>query len=485
MANLDLTANQFGIDFLLEELIKFPKGQREFCNEHQFGDTNFSAMKTGKPVSREIFINVFLTLGEKDWRKYALPVGGIPDNSSPAKTKEFLSMPSDIADKLQDFVGRQRIFDEIDDFIAANDRGYFILLGDPGEGKSAIAAKYIQDNPRCIFHFNIKSKSQDTAAHFLENVCWQLIRGYGLNYDSIPDKALSDGMFFGILLNEISHNLSPDEKLQIVVDGLDEVDLSSQRGGNVLYLPRSLPRQIYFLVTRRRDHKLASRLLFDRPSKTYDLYDQQKESSADIEAYLWKVLEPDHRFSKRLKDWIQHQPDVANAHEFVSVLGEKSDRNFMYVTLVIAELADPGGMYKNTSLRGLPQGLFEYYEDHWERMGMGLGNPSRSRIKSDILQLYAYARRPSSISMMLEYALCGDEPVRRQDVRDVVDGWKQFLRPEEIEKILYYRIYHASYIDFLATKLEGPEGKYYAMFTKRFGKIYDIFNEDDDEIEDD
>ena len=48
-------------------------------------------------------------------------------------------------DKLRGFVGRQFVFDAVDDFLDTHDSGYFIIRGVPGIGKTALMAKLIND----------------------------------------------------------------------------------------------------------------------------------------------------------------------------------------------------------------------------------------------------------------------------------------------------------------------------------------------------
>jgi len=50
----------------------------------------------------------------------------------------------DIKRLTQDFVGREWVFDEIDNWLHRQDQRFFILTGEPGAGKSAIAAKLTQ-----------------------------------------------------------------------------------------------------------------------------------------------------------------------------------------------------------------------------------------------------------------------------------------------------------------------------------------------------
>ena len=404
-----------------------------------------------------------------------------------AISPEVAQLPSSIADKLEDFVGRTHVLDAIDEFIEGDDtdRGFFTLLGDPGEGKSAIAAKYIQENPGCVFHFNIKQTGQNTAAEFLEKVCWQIIKGYSLPYTELPQQAVDSGSFLQRLLEEVSKQLSASQKLRIVVDGLDEVNLYEQKGGNVLYLPRSLPKNVYFLLTSRRAGEVKSRLLLDRPTLTYDLLDYKQDAEKDIEEYIRKVLSPAHRLFGGLDAWIRNQPDLKDQEKFVATMIKKSDRNFMYVTLVLQELANPKGIYRNIQLQGLPEGLIAYYDDHWERMGMNRSD--RPKIKLDIVHLYSKVRREVPIIRMLQYARRSEQSVTIQEIRDVVDGWEQFLHRLEIEGMRCYRIYHTSYNDFLKTKLERDESEYDGMITEVWDDWFERVTgeDDDDEMEED
>ena len=65
---------------------------------------------------------------------------------------EFQSL---IQDKTTDFVGCEYVFDSIETFIQNNPNGYFTIIGDPGQGKIAILAKYVQ-NTGCVAHFNVQ-----------------------------------------------------------------------------------------------------------------------------------------------------------------------------------------------------------------------------------------------------------------------------------------------------------------------------------------
>ncbi|WRH66405.1 MAG: Swt1 family HEPN domain-containing protein [Planktothrix sp. GU0601_MAG3] len=60
-----------------------------------------------------------------------------------------------IQEKTEGFVGREFVFDAIQTFLDHQPNGYFIIEGDPGIGKSAILAKYVEETG-CVAHFNVR-----------------------------------------------------------------------------------------------------------------------------------------------------------------------------------------------------------------------------------------------------------------------------------------------------------------------------------------
>jgi DNA replication protein DnaC len=50
-----------------------------------------------------------------------------------------IAFTSDIARLTENFMGRQWVFDDIDRWLRESEQRFFILTGEPGVGKSAIA----------------------------------------------------------------------------------------------------------------------------------------------------------------------------------------------------------------------------------------------------------------------------------------------------------------------------------------------------------
>jgi hypothetical protein len=155
-----------------------------------------------------------------------------------------------IEEKTEGFVGREFVFEAIENFLTSQPNGYFIIEGEPGIGKSAILAKYVQKTG-CVAHFNVRSQGITSVERFLKNVCTQLISRYNLSYSSLPPDATRDGQFFAQLLGEVSAKLKTGDRLVIAIDALDEVDRTDHTGANLLYLPTRLDKGVYFVMTQR------------------------------------------------------------------------------------------------------------------------------------------------------------------------------------------------------------------------------------------
>ncbi|AFY36248.1 ATP-binding protein [Calothrix sp. PCC 7507] len=180
-----------------------------------------------------------------------------------------------ILEKSQHCSNCEFIFTAIDDFLHKCDRGYFTIVGTPGSGKSAILAKFVSANPHPninIIYYNAQIENKNTAEEFLKYVCTQLIGERENRKGEIPDNATEGSWFLSLLLQQISDELQPNQKLIIAIDALDAMNPNNQPlGTNLFYLPRYLPQGIYFLLTRRPFKKEKSGLLIEAPSQILDL----------------------------------------------------------------------------------------------------------------------------------------------------------------------------------------------------------------------
>ncbi|NEO73147.1 MAG: XRE family transcriptional regulator [Moorea sp. SIO3H5] len=335
-----------------------------------------------------------------------------------------------IKDKTHLFCGRQFVFNAIEKFFSNTTHGYFTVIGDAGMGKSAIAAKYVLDNPDAICFFNSRAEGMNRPELFLRKIRQQLTTRYQLS--DAQDADLS------ALLAKVREKLYAYERLVIVVDALDEVD--QEGAGNLLYLPTILPDRVYFILTRRPYNQNQKRLQLSpaTPSQELDLREKSKQSNGDVKEYIWQLLNhPDYK--PGLSQWIKQQHSLSN-QKFVEEIAVKSENNFMYLRCVLPAIAD--GFYNDKPLNELPVGLQGYYENHWQLMGMTTKPLPRDKIK--IVYAMCALRSAASRKIIANYS--------KQDeftVQEVLDGWQQFLQKRETEQAPRYRFYHESFRDFL------------------------------------
>ncbi|NQE32600.1 ATP-binding protein [Microcoleus asticus] len=338
-----------------------------------------------------------------------------------------------IADRTQDFIGRQFVFEAIIEFLQKKPKGYFVLEADPGVGKSSIMAKLVLlMKRRCVVHFNSQSQGTVKAKQFLENACTQLIQAFKLDYPKLPENATTDGNFLSRLLGEVSAKLG-GKKLVFVVDALDEVDMSDHgRGSNVLYLPDALPDNVYFIVSKRPES-------LPLPNhQVFDLMQYSAESLADVKLYIDKRTSN----SASIQSWINRQN--LQREQFVVAVAEKSQNNFMYLRYVLNDI--DSGKYSDVTLKDLPRELEGYYEKHWARMEMAVRDRELRRRKLKVIYLLTKTRKPVSCDILADFA---EEDAL--DLQEVLDDWEQFLRRSS-DTPPDYSIYHASFQRFLHRK---------------------------------
>lgn len=340
-----------------------------------------------------------------------------------------------IKEKIRLFCGREFVFKEFADFLNKYPKGYFTVIGDAGMGKSAIAAKYIYDH-QAICYFNVLQDGRNRPELFLKSIRQQLINRYNL------ENAESDDL--SALLVKTSSKISDGENLVIVVDALDEVE-QEPGGENILYLPKTLPEKVYFLLTRRRYEPSKKRLYTEGVEQVeLNLTANQyiELSRDDIQAYIRFILHHDTEWKDGLRKWIQER-NIADK-TFIEQVAEKSDNNFMYLRYVLPAIAR--GFYNDLTLTQLPDGLQQYYQTHWVRMGM---NNKNEEIKVIILFILVEIGTPISCEMIADIAEKDEFEVQK-----VLDDWVEYLKKKNEDGDDCYSIYHASFLDFLQAQRE-------------------------------
>lgn len=269
-----------------------------------------------------------------------------------------------------------------------------------------------------------------------------MIARYSLNHTVLPPEATQDTGFLNQLLNEVSDRLKPDAREIIIVDGLDEVDNHGlPPGANTLLLPLILPRGIYIVITTRRT---PLQLRIECEQQILDIEQDSAGNIADVRTYLEQAMS-----HAGIQHYIAKQG--ITDRQFVSLLVAKSQGNFMYLRYVLPEIEH--GAYTGLNIEALPLGLRNYYEDHWQRM-RGRDKEAWFQYKLPIVMALTAVKKPISIDLIADFS--GVQ--QRSRIHDVLQEWQQFLY--EVQQSLNgklqkcFRIYHASFHDFIADKEE-------------------------------
>lgn len=373
-----------------------------------------------------------------------------PDRIDPGtSTHSFRDL---IAFHTAEFHGRDFVFRGIRSFLKDRARrsGYYVIQGEPGVGKSALLAKWIDDHSDCLAFFNIAAEGLNTPREFLRHICCQLICKFELPYTALADDFDRSGFFLSMLLQEAAGRLPPGARLVIAVDALDEVKMPAEHEAtNVLFLPHHLPENVYFVVTTR--PYVDSRLRV-ADSEPFMIEASSEENLRDAASYVrarWHEAGI-HAWARRNR--------VTKA-AYVDALLHKSQGNFMYLRHVLTAMSR--GQFIDDGLADLPQGLTDYYRAHWATMRRKAG-AAFDDLYQPVLCLLAACSRPVSLQRLAEWT-----GRREGDVLRALKQWWEFLDEPTARKQKLYRLYHATFREFLEREVEPGLERYHEIITVR------------------
>ncbi len=414
-----------------EALIKFCK-ICELDKAQSIELTNLAGYEREVSFILEILQEDNFTGGEDIFTKFGQKSGALRQH---IRVQEFQTLVNECT---RDFTGRQFIFQAIDAWLVNPQlpSGYIIIQGEPGIGKTALMGHLVKQRGY-IHHFNIAVQNVRSARDFLANICAQLIIKYDLPYSTLPQEATQDSGFLSGLLTEVVGQ-ADGKPVVILVDALDEVeDHSLPPHANRLLLPAALPDGVFFVLTSR--EQADYRLSVDRREDIY-LRDDDPSNLEDVRQYIQDYLQRHStQLTARIAAW-----DIMN-EEFIEVLTEKSQGNFMYLVHVLRDIRE-GKLTADTldDIRQLPQGLRGYYQRHWRAM-QAQDEARFEKYYEPVVCYLATAREPVNMEQLIEWTKL---PPGR--LKEVIEMWREFLNEGKgADGQSRYRIYHASFQDFL------------------------------------
>jgi hypothetical protein len=383
-----------------------------------------------------------------------------------------------IAERTRDFTGRQWVFAEIDRWLASGDAPrYFIITGEPGIGKTAIAARLTQvRNDMAAHHFCI-ARQADTIdpLNFARSLSHQLTRIDGFAKSILEDSSVHLEAWqtvqevYGQVINVQIENLvinAPtatvafnrivgdpvrqlyanglDRQLVILVDALDEAvqQGSSETIVDLLANAQGLPPQIRFVLTSRPE-AIALHHFEQLHIPHLVLNAGREENQADVRAYIHHRLAT----SDGLQAQLAEQGIVSQA--FIERVAEASGGNFLYLVWLLRGIAE--GTQRFDSLEALPEGLDGIYREFLRTRKAGRDiDQWRDRYRT-LLGMLVAARESLRSEQLARFTRLSE-----QEVNDLLLDVQQFLDPP-LAATGQYRLYHQSVADFLGSKKQAQE----------------------------
>jgi hypothetical protein len=362
-----------------------------------------------------------------------VPVGPPYDDSAlRAATVDFGTL---IAERTEDFVGRrglrERLASTLDD--PGFPSGYVIVGGEPSIGKTALLATLVRQG-ELVHHFNSVLTGVTSTDKFLRNVCARLILKYRLPFERLPEDVASDSATLLMLLEESARS----QRVVVAVDAIDET--SGNGPGNRLFLPPALPPGVFFILTLRDPDGIG---LYVDERRDLLIDERDPESRSDAREYILTFLA---RYGAAMARRLTAL-DMSEA-KFTGMLTERSEGNFMYLRHVLRSVRDRTlGGTDSGALTTLPRGLQAYYA-HLEQQLTQHGATAPER-QLAILAVLATWPEPLPAPRL---ALFAGEPL--DATRTVLRRWAGFLNPSEVGGETRFALYHPSFRDFLAGRLD-------------------------------
>ena len=428
----------------------------------------------GKPIEsyyvKKIckFLNVDVTdiVDPEEWNRLQNPVNA--HNPAGELDQILKHIPEQtfkniVDDKTREFVGREYIYDQIDEYLKDESfpSGYIILKGEPGIGKTALMANLV-DERKWIHHF--VTEVTDSTESFLANICSQLIVKYELPYSKLPEcqpeqriltyRKFIDEDLLPQAIAKVKDN-KEDNTVVILVDALDEAKRSPLDGElNILGLPKALPQGVFFIVTSR---EAEDQHFYVNNNRLIDIKDDDDDNLNDVRRYVWNYLN-DTGVKKQIEKW-----QVSDGG-FVEKITEKSEGNFMYLFYVMTDIKEQKLSEDiEDSIHHLPQGLNGYYNKHWDFMEKSYKDRFRE-IDEKVIRIIAAFQEPASIQDIVRIG-----KFQIFTVVEIMNLWRNFFNIDDEHR---YRLYHRSFYDFLKIKFHFDD------ITSFDEDTHDLFAED-------
>jgi len=279
-------------------------------------------------------------------------------------------------------------------FCDDNDRGYFVVVGEPGIGKTGFSLHLADEAPLSYF-FQRRTWSAGLS-NFLNYMAAEL--HLMLDSSSLLLHWVSDPMEAHARVNMHLHELGAaggrGRRFVIPLDALDEADLRNAEDAQLLKF--ELPPDVYVVCTLRPVPQLVDRF----------------RSFADAEVFEWKA---DSSTVREVQTYVVSHLATEQADPGCTSITDLARGNFLVASQLLRTHKEGDPLLNLTA--GKPLTLSALYHHDWQHRV--LPRAAMAELCHDIATVFAAAREPLSTSV-LRMALChlrADNPVKGRDVK--------------------------------------------------------------------
>jgi hypothetical protein len=349
-------------------------------------------------------------------------------------------------------VGREWLVAEIEAFCQENDRGYVLIEGDAGMGKTTFAA-WLAKEKGCPAHFAQLDPEASTTTAAARNIGARLIADWDLITPTAREawpKETGSAQWLREIFKAAARRrdeVSRGKAIMVVVDALDAC--VEDPGGHLPFgLPDRLPSAVYVIATVR-----TGGLRYDPrehgPGAWLSLNGARDENIADLREYLTRTAAEQY-MADAITDAGMTEP------HFIELLLDRSLGLWMYVSYVLEEIRrDPRHV---SMLPELPRGLKAYYRNNLGRLcGDGPDGALYTRLLTTLVAAADYLDAPT----LAELADIADQQRVEHALYHGLRPYCSVRRdPGEVRR--RFRIRHPSLSEYvtgsLGTVASHPEG---------------------------
>ncbi|KAE8629828.1 hypothetical protein XENTR_v10000607 [Xenopus tropicalis] len=192
------------------------------------------------------------------------------------------------------FMGRESFLQELQDCITSANKQLVVVHGESGSGKSSIIAKiatlasqWIGRDIRVVTRFIGRTGESRNPRMLLYSLCFQIAEIYNITMDFSEDlKGLINE--FSTLL-EFANKCRP---LMVAVDGIDELSVHED---SLSWIPRVLPRHVYFIVCASTESACSSFRTLQKLTMQQNVHQIPPLDSEEIRNMIEVWMERDNR----------------------------------------------------------------------------------------------------------------------------------------------------------------------------------------------